>query len=109
MDIIQAIAFATCVTCAIANCLMMLTNIRITLQNVRAWAKGRIVHRALIDVEDELCVEIKNIAQSSCPSEYEAGRKDAYERAVKSIRRCDESVELAVLTIEKATERERER
>lgn len=109
MNIIQAIAFSICVTCAIANCLMALTNIRITLQNVRAWTKGRIVRNALSDVEDELCGEIKNIAQSSCPSEYEVGRKDAYERAVKSIRRCNESVELAILTIEKAMERERER
>ena len=109
MNVIETIAFAICVTCAIANCLMALTNIRITLQNIRTWMEARIVRHALSDVEDELCGEIKSIAQSSLPSEYDAGMKDAYERAVKSIRRRDESVELCVLTIEKAMERERER
>lgn len=90
------IAFTINIVCAAANLLILCLNLRITherlkdLQEFEEWIEGwkECLHKrpdVLAEIDETLCMNVK-IASGMEQSDYDAGRRDAFEDAAKIVR-----------------------
>ena len=90
------IAFTINIVCAAANLLILCLNLRIThkrlkdLQEFDEWIEGQkeCLHKrlnVLTEIDEDLCMNVK-ITAGMEPSDYNAGRRDAFEDAARIVR-----------------------